>query len=297
MDSELLNTAFIRELEALKRRLEIRARSGAVGEYVGPRRGGTAEFLEHRAYAHGDDPRRIDWAAYARSGQPVVKVHRAEEDSIVRILVDTSESQRFGAPNKLWVCKRLAAAVGYLALAAGQRTQLLLAHGASKPGSTRLSTCRPRRGRSALPAFFGDLASMQPRGAVDLCRAIELCLKASARPGLLTVVSDFLDPGPLAASLRRARIDSHDVALIQVLDPTELAPSFEGDLLLVDAESGEEVRVTVDGPALEAYALRLRELIDGLRRFARTHGASYTRVLTHDELEPAMRRFVSREVD
>src|SRR5262245_41387207 len=88
----LLDPAFVRELEALRRRLEVHARSGASGEHVAKRRGGAAEFQEHRAYAPGDDLRRIDWAAYARSGEPVLKLFRAEEDVVSRLVLDASAS-------------------------------------------------------------------------------------------------------------------------------------------------------------------------------------------------------------
>ena len=73
MSAPLLSPEFMRELEMLKRRLEIQARSGELGERAAPRRGGSAEFQEHRPYAPGDDPRRIDWLAFARTGQPVTK--------------------------------------------------------------------------------------------------------------------------------------------------------------------------------------------------------------------------------
>jgi len=85
--SALLDPGFVRELEALRRRMEVRARSGAAGEHIAKRRGGSAEFHEHRTYAAGDDLRRIDWSAYARSGEPVVKVFRAEEDVVARLLL------------------------------------------------------------------------------------------------------------------------------------------------------------------------------------------------------------------
>ncbi|HQB43450.1 MAG TPA: DUF58 domain-containing protein, partial [Polyangiaceae bacterium] len=74
--SALLDAAFLKELEALRRRLEIKARSGSAGDQLAKRRGGSAEFQDHRPYAPGDDLRRIDWAAYARTGEPVLKLFR-----------------------------------------------------------------------------------------------------------------------------------------------------------------------------------------------------------------------------
>src|SRR5690349_12338631 len=127
MTSALLDSEFLRELEVLRRRLESRARSGGLGDGASPRRGGSAEFQEHRPYAPGDDPRRIDWLAYARSGLPVTKLFRAEEDTVVRLLLDASASLDFGNPTKIETSKRLAAAVAYLTLCAGHRAELSVA--------------------------------------------------------------------------------------------------------------------------------------------------------------------------
>ncbi len=41
--------------------------------------------------------RRIDWAAYARTEEPVLKLFRAEEDVIARIVCDASASSTSGS--------------------------------------------------------------------------------------------------------------------------------------------------------------------------------------------------------
>src|SRR3954466_835700 len=96
----LLDPTFVRELEALRRRLTLSVRSGSAGERASRRRGGSAEFQDHRPYAPGDDLRRVDWAAFARTGEPVLKLFRAEEDSVLRLLLDASASLGFGSPQK-----------------------------------------------------------------------------------------------------------------------------------------------------------------------------------------------------
>jgi uncharacterized protein (DUF58 family) len=296
----LLDPAFVRELEALRRRLEVRARSGARGERSAPRRGGTSEFQEHRPYVAGDDLRRVDWLAFARTGEPVLKLFRTDEDSIVRILLDGSASLDYGDPAKFEVARRLAAAIGYMALAGSQRAQLLLAQPGASDAPDRSGglgeTHPPRRGRSALARLLRDLDTA-PRGRVELARAVDQAVQRSTRPGLLVLISDFLDAGPVTLALGRARSAGHDVALLQVLDRTELQPSFDGDLTLVDAETGAELSVTLDASALEAYALRLAGLVEELRGWARRHGCTYVRASTEEPLEAVVRRFVGRGVD
>src|SRR5437762_12718282 len=141
----LLDPSFARELEALRRRLRVRARSGSGGDHLARRRGGSAEFLEHRPYAPGDDLRRMDWLAFARTGEPVFKLFRAEEDVVVRLVLDASASLDAGTPTKLEAAKRLAAAVGYMALADSERAQDVTVR------EDVDSINEPARGRAALP--------------------------------------------------------------------------------------------------------------------------------------------------
>lgn len=287
----LLDAAFVRELEALRRRLEIRARSGAAGEHLARRRGGSAEFQEHRPYAPGDDLRRIDWAAYARSGEPVIKLFRAEEDVLVRLVCDTSASLGHGEPPKLDAARRFAAAVGYMALAASERAQVL----AASDGIDKEHL--PARGRGGLPALLRALDGLEPGGATDLAKALDGVVRRGRRPGLLVVVSDFFDAGPVTAAASRAVAAGHDLALVQIVAPDEIEPTLEGDLTLVDAETGASLDVTIDPAVLEAYVLRFAGLCEELRAFARRHGATYVRVRTDEPLEGAVRRFVGRSID
>lgn len=295
----LLDPAFVRELEALRRRLEVLVQSGAGGERVSRRRGSSAEFQDHRPYAAGDDLRRVDWAAFARTGEPVLKLFRAEEDSVLRLLLDSSASLSFGEPAKVEVARRVAAALGYLALANGQRAQVLVAREregqAAARGLERIET--PHRGRDALPALLRELSAPTASGSADLARAIDATVQHASSPGLLVVLSDFFDPGPVTRALSRAAAAGHQVALIQVLARDEIEPSFDGDYSLVDSETDAAVELSMDAAAIDAYVARLTGLIEELRSWARKHRGSYVRLTNDEPLEGAVRRFVARAID
>ena len=98
-------------------------------------------------------------------------------------------------------------------------------------------------------------------GRADLARAVGVTLQRSSRPGLLVVVSDFLDPGPVTRALTQARAAGHEVILIQVLAEEELAPRIDGDFSLEDAETGALIEVAVDASALEACSQRIRQRV------------------------------------
>jgi uncharacterized protein (DUF58 family) len=287
----IFDPAFARELEALRRRMILRARSGGGGDHVSKRRGGSAEFLEHRPYAPGDDLRRIDWLAFARTGEPVFKLFRAEEDVVVRLVIDGSLSLQAGEPPKLEVAKKLAAAIGYMAIAGAERAQVMAA------GEVLGSVSEPTRGRSGLPKLLRYLDAIEPSGGTDLAKSIEQVLLRTPRPGMLVVFSDFMDDGPFDAALTRAAAAGHDISLVQVLSREEVEPRYDGDFALEDAETGDLVEVTMDAGAVEAYLARLNQLLLGLRALAKKVRASYTRVINDEPLLPAVRRFVAKAVD
>ena len=291
----LLDADFVRELGLLRRRLKVDVRSGGTGEHVARRRGGNAEFQEHRAYAPGDDLRRIDWLAFARSGVPVVKTFRAEEDVVVRLLIDASASLDFGNPRKIEVSRRIAAALAYLSLTDSERVQVLVSGGAAGRGLA--SVGEPVRGRGALHRVLDELSRIEARGAGSLGAALRGVSERAFRPGLLVVLSDFFDAGPTADELGRLRAQGHSLSLVQVLSRMELEPDFEGDLGLVDAETETELAVTMDAGAIEAYLARLAGLVEELRATARRLGGRYVRALTDEPLEAPVRRVVLGESD
>lgn len=288
MSEALFDAPFLRELEVLRRKFEVRARGGSGGEHLVTRRGHSVEFQEHRAYSPGDDVRRMDWAAYARTGEPVLKLFRAEEDVVVRLLVDGSESMQ---GEKFDSARRLAAAIGYMALCRGERVQILFS------SEKRDELGPPLRGRAQIPALFAACGSRVAKGQTDLVGSVTTLVARSPRPGLLVVVSDFFDSNDVMTALTRAEGRGHELGLLQVLHPDEVDPPFEGDVTLVDSETNELVHVTMDRAAQEAYRTRLFELSASLAGFAKRHQGRYQRVIAGRPLEPTLRRFVSKTID
>jgi uncharacterized protein (DUF58 family) len=224
----------------------------------------------------------------------VLKLFRSEQDVVVRLVVDASSSLAVGDPPKLLVAKRVSAAIGYLAIASSERAQVLAAT------NGRVRAREPIRGRGALAKLLRELDAIAPEEGnpgTDLARAVDGVVLRSSRPGMLVVVSDFLDAGPFGAALGRAAAAGHQLALVQVLAPEDVEPPWDGDLALEDAESGALLEVTLDARAVDAYLERLRGLVFALRALAKKHAATYVRLTSGEPLLGAVRRFVARAVD
>ncbi|RBP37684.1 uncharacterized protein DUF58 [Roseimicrobium gellanilyticum] len=66
--------------------------SGTAGSVLGQGTGSSIDFQDQRPYLPGDDPRHINWQAYARSGNYTMKLYRQEVTPRVDILFDASPS-------------------------------------------------------------------------------------------------------------------------------------------------------------------------------------------------------------
>ena len=79
--------------------LQMRAKVIVEGFFSGlhrsPYHGFSVEYLDHRAYTPGDDPRTLDWKILARSDKYQVKLFEDETNLRAYILLDCSESMAF----------------------------------------------------------------------------------------------------------------------------------------------------------------------------------------------------------
>jgi len=266
MSRELaLGADLLRRLEALAVRVGRRRAAGAPAGRSGALRGGRAEFLDHRAYAEGDDLRDLDWPLYARTGETFVKVFGVERAKRVRILLDLSPSMAEPETKELFAC-RLAAALAHAALAAGDAVEVFAA---SSPEA--IGPLRGARSTPTLAAWLGRLPIGGPADWEALARRLRA---APAPPGALLVLSDFWT-GDAPVALHAFARAGTEIALLQTLSAEELHPSLRGELRLVDAETGEEASLRPTGEDLaavrEATGRRIAALADRAARRGMRH--------------------------
>ena len=253
-------------------------RAGQIkGERRSTKRGTSIEFADYRDYTRGDDLRRVDWNVYARLERPFIKLLEEEEDLAVHLLVDTSRSMDFGdeAEHKLRFAQRLAAALGYMALAAGDRLTLTALQGASP--ADRFG---PARGRGHTLRLLNFIEALQPAGATDLDAALKQYALTSGRPGLLFLVSDLFSPGGYRSGLGQLQGRGYEVAVLHVLAPAEIDPPLAGDLRLIDAETGEPQDITLDGGLRDRYRKRVVAWRDEIEAHCLKRGVHYVPVVT-----------------
>lgn len=196
----------------------------------------SGSFVGHRPYVSGDDPRRLDWNAYARTGGLFVKLLEEDELRATTILLDCSASMLAGRPMRWTGALRLAAILGGLAL--------------QRHGALRIATAGSFASFTAMSQLEGMLQCLAGLGfgpSPPLATAQRLLRQGPV--GRLHWLSDFADPAsfdPALAALRRSGVKV--LGWLPEVDDDTAVPD-RGWLRLVDPESGEELAIAVD-PAL-----------------------------------------------
>jgi uncharacterized protein (DUF58 family) len=249
-----------------------RRRRMGEGARLGAGAGASLEFHDHRAYAPGDDLRHLDWSAYARSGQLVIRRHRKEVSPRIEILLDASNSMAVD-PAKMALATTLAALCATLATRDGGRPRLWsLTDSAQALGSD----------------WRGGLRRLACAGAAGpACPAVPALGAGAER----ILISDGLCPEGPAAIVRRLGAEAGSLCLIQVLTRRELAPDALGAVRLVDVEGGE-ADLIADDRAVAAYRERLARLQAGWGAALSGRGAGLCTLAVEDGFEVAVRRLV-----
>ncbi len=111
--------------------LPLESRQAMIGSVAGkhrsPHRGSSVEFAEYRKYVPGDDTRRLDWKAFARSDRFYIKEFEADTNLRAYFVVDSSGSMNFSSgetDTKIQYARRLAASLSYLLVKQGDAAGL-----------------------------------------------------------------------------------------------------------------------------------------------------------------------------
>ncbi len=206
----------------------------------------SGSFVGHRSYARGDDLRRIDWNAYARTGSLFVKLLAEEEARTATLWLDASGSMRAGAPPRWTTAVRLAAMLGGLALA--HLDALLLC------GKEAVML----RGRAQSGLLLEQLAAMTCSGEA----AFPERLLAGRSRGPLRVhwISDFVDLQQTERSLLRLRRSGCKVTGWLPTVPEDFAAPLRGWMQLADPETGQSRPVRIDADLAQAFERELQAL-------------------------------------
>ncbi|BDS05573.1 hypothetical protein NT6N_06130 [Oceaniferula spumae] len=284
--------------EALSRlgAIPLEARQAMTGNVAGrhrsPHRGSSVEFAEYRKYVQGDDTRRLDWKAYARSDRYYIKEFEADTNLRAYFVLDASGSMGFSAENdaRIQFARKLAATLSYLIIDQGD--------------AAGLSVCQekihieipPTRRPAHLNHMFEVLAKTQPSGETGLVDALHTIAEKVAQRALVIIMSDlFCDTNALGDALQHLRYRKHDVAVFHMLDKQEIAFDFERPHRFVDMEDKTSI---VAEPTLVAdeYRAAMREFMKTVKMKCHDIHADYHLITTDQDYEEIVHNFLTNRL-
>ena len=160
------------------------------GQYKSVFKGMGMEFQEVREYMPGDEIRSIDWNVTARMGRPYVKKFVEERELTVMLLLDASESCRFGSVKKLknQIAAELCSVLAFSAIQNNDRVGLIIF-------TDRIEKfIPPHKGLRHVLRVIREALYFKPEGkGTDISGALDYLSRVAKRRTISFVISDFFD--------------------------------------------------------------------------------------------------------
>jgi uncharacterized protein (DUF58 family) len=251
---------------------------GAAGNWAGAGVGSSIDFQDHRPYVPGDDPRYIDWHAYARTDHYVMKLYREEVSPAVDLVLDASASMCADEAKK-----RRSLELFYFvlesAIGAGAALRPWIVTGGNVERWDVASVTRDASW------FAGDGARVD----ASLLRGIDF------RAGSLRVlVSDCLFPGEPELAVNALASSKGRGVVLAPSSAEESDPRWLGQVELEDCETGIRRVEHFDDARLESYRAAYRRHFELWENSCRRRGMPFAHIPAELDLSDALRTHALR---
>ncbi len=268
----MMDTGFLESLSRMRLALRQNSTMNMSGNRKSSQKGTSTEFSGFREYIPGDDLRRIDWNAYGRLNKLYIKEYMEEKETAIKILIDTSASMNYGTVSKAELCKKLALSFSYMAINNMDRVVLYDLSHPDQPFECQ-------GGKKGLPSLVNYIDKLSFDGEISLTDCImKLPIKNN---GITILISDFLeecflnDSSALNKLLRYLRYKKQQIILLHTLSSNELRIDMTGTLNLIDMESKNKLRVTLENRSILEYEKTLQGFLNLMEQESNRNGVNY----------------------
>ena len=262
------------------------------GLHRSPFLGYSTEFSAYRAYTQGDNLRHIDWKVWGRTDELYVKQFEDDTNLRCQIYLDTSSSMDFGAgeANEFDYARLLAAVLAQLMVKQRDAPGLILFGPESRQALPAQAT------RHQAVEIFTLLATARATGATQLGPELLGIVQTFTRRGLAVVISDFFTADATTLELlQQLHAHRQEVIVFHLLAPEELELPYEGELVMEDSETAEEVVVNADQFRTE-YRRRVQAFCDQIRDACVRLEIDYQRLRSDEPLDRALMAYLDRRM-
>ena len=214
---------------------------GRAGNWAGAGVGSSIDFQDHRPYVPGDDPRYINWQAFARTGHYTMKLYREEVSPRLDVIFDASKS----IFNEVDKARKAVSLLFFVCHSAWRNSASLKVYTALGRTLSFAENDSLRSGEIAIPEDLEGSDSPMDWARIPL------------RPqSLRVVISDLLfDQEPSIALRSLGRQGTH-VVFFCLFTKQEWKPDWLGNVELLDCEIDRRARRYFTREDLDNYRLR-----------------------------------------
>jgi uncharacterized protein (DUF58 family) len=223
------------------------------GLHRSPHVGVALDFAQHRQYVPGDDVKRIDWRAFAKTERYYIKQYEQTTNLRAHLVLDASGSMAYQGESdplsKFRYGQMIAACLSYLVLHQQDSASLI-----TFDSSVR-SFIPPSGAPAHLMRILHTLDETKPGNESNMAPLLHEIAERISRRGLVIIISDFFeDAKTLIEALHHLRHKRHEVILLQVMANDELEFPFRKWSLFENLEKAND-KLRLDPATMRAMYL------------------------------------------
>jgi uncharacterized protein (DUF58 family) len=244
------------------------------GMHRSPHIGFALDFAQHRQYVPGDDVKRLDWRAYAKTERYYIKQYEVTTNLRCNIVLDASASMAYqgagDSMSKFRYAQFIAACLSYLVLHQQDSAGLVTFDNKVR------QFIPPKSAPSQLMRILRTLDSTKPENESAIAPLLHEVAERIDRRGMVIILSDFFDKSDaLIDALHHLRHKRHEVILMQIMANDELEFPFRKWSLFENLErSGDRLKLDpalMRSVYLENVANHIRVIREAVNKLNATH--------------------------
>ena len=288
--NKYLDPAVLARIERLGLRAQKVVEGAISGLHRSPLHGVSVEFADYREYSPGDDLRRLDWRAYARTNRHFIKQYEEESNLRATILFDASASMKYAgrgaAMSKFDYAATLCASLASLCVIQRDAVGLVVIDDDERV------FVRPAATQSQLQKLIDVLERAKPERTTEIGSVLKRVADKIRSRGVVVVVSDLLcDLDAFYDGLGRLQHNGHEILVFQILDPDEIELPFKDSVLFKDIEGAEQL-FAEPWAFRKAYQQAMEDFIAETGRRCRSAGIDHLLLKTSDNLGTALSHYL-----
>jgi len=249
--------------------------TGNLGNNLTSFKGDGIDFAEIRDYSYGDDVRKINWKATAKSGELKLNEFNEERELHIVVVAMLGGSLNFGTKRlKQDVVAELVATLGFSAISNSDRFELILF---SKDVQKHF---KPTKSSGIIEAGVEELLSIDLIGKEANYKNLTNYLQGRFKKrAIVIVVGDFFEE-----NIDLSPLIKHQLYAINIRDRFEEELNIYGDIRLIDPTTLDSFSTTINSSVAKEYKEELLKHDTKLKEHFLEYGIIEGKIYTDDDL-------------